>query len=256
LPRHHAPHTSASLLLLVFAGSAPAQERPAESALVTPATPVAEAAQLSPGCPGPAVLVTRDGTRLDTADGFEVDGGRMRYHNAGGTLIAVRLSEIDAGATVAAERRRCGHAASATGETTAAEAAAAGARPPDPVTQVIEAIAELGVDRGRLEALSADPVAFRAAVDAVVEMATELERRTREIERTYRLDTVGGMIAAAPAYRRLPALVRESAAGVTDARIRAVLEDLAVAFDEVARLAAEEPERAIVEFQRQGVDPP
>jgi hypothetical protein len=88
-------------------------------------------------------------------------------------------------------------------------------------------------------------------MDAVVAVAAELARRTREIDRSYRLATVGGMVAAAPAYRELAAFVRDTAQREPEGRIRGVLEDLAVAFDEVALLASEDPERAIEAFRRQ-----
>jgi hypothetical protein len=190
------------------------------------------------------------GELLQTARGFEVDGSRVRYQNESGTLLAVRFAEIDRAATEAAERKRC-PAAPGAPEAENEAAAAEPERARDPVEAVIDALVELGVVRSRLEALATDPAALRAAVDAVVAVATELERRTREIELTYRLDTVGGMIAAAPAYRNVASFAREAAAREPDARIGAVVGDLAAAFDEVARLAAEEPERAIEEFARQ-----
>jgi hypothetical protein len=205
-------------------------------------------------------LVTLDGERVVTARGFEVDDNRVRYHTDAGTLVAVRLGEIDFEATTAAEHARCRAEAKPARASTAAAAPGDDVEVPtarrDPVAEVIEAIVKLGVNRTRLEALAADPVVFRATIDAVVATAAELELRTREIERTHRLDTVGGMLAAAPAYDRLATFVRETAAREEDARIRAVLEDLAVSFDEVARLAAEDPERAIEEFRRQGATSP
>lgn len=236
--------------ILSLPGAGAASEPAAQSALIRPATPIGEEANSPvPLCAGPAVLVTLDGERLETARGFAVDGNRVRYQNAAGTLVAVRLSEIDSEATTAAERHRCG--AETHGDREAPRATRR-----DPIAEVIEAIVKLGVNRTRLETLAADPVAFRATIDAVVSMAAELELRTREIERNHRLDTVGGMLTAAPAYRRLATLVRDTAAREEDPRIRAVLEDLAVSFDEVARLAAEDPERAIEEFRRQGTTPP
>jgi hypothetical protein len=234
--------------LLALAPVGMAQQETTGSTPVEPALPVSEIATFAPFCPGPAVLVTRTGEELTTTRGFEVDGSRVRYHGANGTLVAVRLSEIDISATETAERRRC--PAQTDPEAAAAERAAQ-SRQDDPVGQVIDALVELGVARTRLESLARDRAAFRAAVDAVVSVATELERRTREIEHAYRLDTVGGMLAAAPAYRELASFARAAAARESDPRIGAVIGDLATAFDEVARLAAEEPERAIEEFERQ-----
>jgi hypothetical protein len=217
--------------------------------LVTPATPIAETAPPTPLCAGRAVLVTRTGERIETERGFEVEGSRVRFLNPSGTLVAVRLSEIDVSATTAAELLRCG------GSPAAAAADLEPASPRDPLVEVIDAIVELGVQRGRLEALADEPEVFRVAIEAVVSVASELERRTRSIERTHRLDTVGGMIAAAPAYRELAGLVRSTATRYGDTRVRGVLEDLAIALDEVARLAAEEPERAIEEFRAQAPPP-
>jgi hypothetical protein len=237
------------------AGSA-AQEPGQQRDLVTPATPVGEVQALAPLCGGRAVLVTTAGERIVTAHGFELEGSRVRYHTESGTLVAVRSAEIDFAATATAERGRCTAASHPTGTSTPVARSGAGAgRDAEPARsprdRMVEALVELGVRRERLDALAPDPVAFREAVDAVVLVATELESRTREIERAYRLDTVGGMIAAAPAYRDLAAFVRAAGARYRDERIRAILEDLAVGLDEVARLAAHEPERAIEEFRRQ-----
>jgi hypothetical protein len=205
-------------------------------------------------------LVTHAGETIRTARGFEADGTRVRYHSESGTLVAVRRSEIDVVATQAAERIRCTDVLedgiSARGAAGSTQRQPTETSRPDPVGAAIDAIVELGVGRAKLEALAKDPPVFRAALDAVVAVAGELERRTREIERSYRLDTVGGMVAAAPAYRELAAFVRETAQREPEARIRSVLEDLAVAFDEVALLASEDPERAIEAFRRQAPGQP
>ena len=237
-------HRLAALLVAAIAWPVGA---PAGAASQPPA-PEGRSSALAPRCPGRAVLVMKSGELLPTARGFEVEGSRVRYQNESGTLLAVRLAEIDEPATAAAERTRC---PADPGTTATGDGRAVAPVRRDPVEQLIDALVELGVVRARLEAMATDPELLRAAVDAVVSVATELERRTREIELAYRLDTVGGMIAAAPAYREVAAFAREAAARESDPRIGAVIGDLAAAFDEVARLAAEEPERAIEEFDRQ-----
>jgi hypothetical protein len=239
---------------LALGGAVGARQEPSTGPPVAPAEPAGEASALAPRCPGRAVLVTRSGELLVTARGFETDGARVRYQNENGTLVAVRLAEIDEAATEEAERRRCPEDAVAAPAEGTRELARV-QRPRDPVTEVIDALVELGVSRTKLETLATDRAALRAAVDAVVAVATELERRTREIELTYRLDTVGGMVAAAPAYRQVAEYARTEAKREQDPRIAAVIGDLATAFDEVARLAAAEPERAIEEFARQRPTP-
>jgi hypothetical protein len=247
-------------LLVPLSVAIGAQESGPTAAMVTPATPIEEPSRLAPLCVGPALLVTREGETIQTARGFEIEGTRVRYLSESGTLVAVRRSEIDIVATEVAERIRCADViygeTSARGTAGPTQHRPAGTSRRDPVGEAIDAIVELGVGRAKLEALAKDPPAFRAAVDAVVAVAGELERRTREIELSYRLDTVGGMVAAAPAYRQLAAFVRETARGEPEGRIRGVLEDLAVAFDEVALLASEDPERAIEAFRRQAPGQP